>query len=72
MSDSDVYLPSASFSESCDASQVVKEKSKVASAVQPYEGEPRASEIWAKSDKDGFLPAVFRSRLNTELPLLNV
>lgn len=38
----------------------------VASTVQPYEEEPRASNEnfqSTKSDKDGFSPAVVRSRL---------
>ena len=39
MSDSDVYLPSASSTESFDS----KEEMGVASTVQPYEGESRAS-----------------------------
>ena len=44
MFDSDVYLPSASCSESCDTSYSSnKEEMEVASTVQPYEGEPRAS-----------------------------
>ena len=44
MSDSDVYLPSASSTESFDTSYASsKEEMEVASTVQPYEGEPRAS-----------------------------
>ena len=44
MSGSDVYLPLASFTESCDTSYASsKEEMEVASAVQPYVGEPRAS-----------------------------
>ena len=44
MTDSDVYLPSASSSESCDTSySSSKEEMEVASTVQPYEGEPHAS-----------------------------
>ena len=43
MTDSDVYLPSASSSESCDTSySSSKEEMEVASTAQPYEGEPRA------------------------------
>ena len=43
MTDSDVYLSSASSSESCDTSYSgSKEEVEVASTVQPYEGEPRA------------------------------
>ena len=54
MTDSDVYLPSASSSESCDTSYLSsKEEIEVASTVQPYEGEPRVSnedfdEDWQK------------------------
>ena len=44
MTDSDVYLPSASSTDSCDTSySSSKEEMEVASTVQPYEGEPRAS-----------------------------
>ena len=44
MSDSDVYLPSASSTESFDAAYPSnKEEMEVASTVKPYEGEPRAS-----------------------------
>lgn len=44
MSGSDVYLPLASFTESCDTSYASsKEEMGVASTVQPYEGDPRAS-----------------------------
>ena len=44
MTDSDVYLPSASSTESCDTSHSSsKEEMEVASTVQPYVGEPRAS-----------------------------
>ena len=40
MTDSDVYLPSASSSESCDTSySSSREEMEVASTVQPYEGE---------------------------------
>ena len=43
MTDSDVYLPSASSSESCDTSYSgSREEVEVASTAQPYEGEPRA------------------------------
>ena len=52
MSDSDVYLPSASPTESCDTSYSSnKEEMEVASTVQPYEGEPRASN--EDFDEDG-------------------
>ena len=44
MSDSVVYLPSASSTESCDTSySSCREEIEVASTIQPYEGEPRAS-----------------------------
>ena len=44
MSDSDVYLTSASSTESFDTSYLGnKEEMEVASTVQPYEGEPRRS-----------------------------
>ena len=41
MTDSDAYLPSASFAEGCYTSySSSKEEMEVASTVQPYEGEP--------------------------------
>ena len=44
MSDNDVYLPSATSTESCDTSYwSSKEEMEVASTVQPFEGELRAS-----------------------------
>ena len=44
MSDSDVYLPSASFTENCDTSHSSSGgEMEVASTAQLYEGEPRAS-----------------------------
>ena len=44
MTDGDIFLPSASSTESCDTSYwSSKEEMEVASWVQPYEGEPRAS-----------------------------
>ena len=49
MSDSDVYQPSASSTKSWDTSYSSgREEMEVASTVQPYEGEPRAS----KEDSD--------------------
>ena len=65
MSDSDEYLPSANSMESCDTSHSSSRGGMViASTVQPYEGEPRASnEDSTKTYKVGFSPAVFRSRL---------
>ena len=48
-----------------------KEEMEVASTVQPYEGEPRRSneDFDDKSDKNGFSPAVFRSRLEQKIPV---
>ena len=44
MSDSDEYLPSANSMESCDTSlSSSRGEMEVPSTVQPYEGEPRAS-----------------------------
>ena len=44
MSDSDIYLPSASSTKSCDTSHSSsKEEIEVKSTVQPCGGEPRAS-----------------------------
>ena len=44
MSDSDVYLPSASSTESFDTSySSSKEEMEVANTIQLYEGKPRAS-----------------------------
>ena len=63
MSDSDVYLPSASPTESFDASYSSGKEMEVASTIQPYEGEPHQTKISTHTDQDGFLCAVFRSRL---------
>ena len=44
MFDSNVYLPQISFTASCDTSYFIsKEEMKVVRTVEPYEGEPRAS-----------------------------
>ena len=44
MSDSDVYLPSASSTKSCVTSySSSEEEMEVASTIQPYGGEPSAS-----------------------------
>ena len=52
MTDGDVYLLSASSTETCDTLYSSnKEEIEVATAVQPYEGEPRAS--IANEDVDG-------------------
>ena len=70
MSDSDVYLPSASSTESFDAAYPNnKEEMEVASTVKPYEGEPHQTKISTKTDKDGFSLAVFRSRLEQKTPV---
>ena len=42
MSDSNVYLLSASSTESCDTSYS-RSREEMEVAIQPYEGEPRAS-----------------------------
>ena len=69
MFDGDVYLPSASSAESCDTSYLSnKEKIEVASTVQPYEGEQRASSEYF-TDNDGFSLAVFRSRSEQKSPV---
>ena len=71
MTDSDVYLPSASSTESCDTSySSSKEETKVASTVQPYEGEPHASnedfdEHWQRR----CLACGFGSRLEQKTPV---
>ena len=71
MTDSDLYLPSASSNERCDTSYSSDtEEMEVASTVQPYEGEPRASKkISTKTDKGGFSPAVFRLILEQKTPV---
>ena len=75
--DGDVYLLSASSTETCDTLYSSnKEEIEVASAVQPYEGEPRAS--IANEDVDGvwqsrFLACGVQVKIRTKkLPLLNV
>ena len=68
MSDSDVYLPSASSTESCNTSYSSgREEMEVASTVQPFEGEPRTSN---EDFKDGFSPEVLRSRLEQKIPVI--
>ena len=71
MSDSDVYLPSASSTESFDAAYPSnKEEMEVASTVKPYEGDRvHQTKISTKTDKDGFSLAVFRSRLEQKTPV---
>ena len=75
MTDSDVYLPLASCAESCDTSySSSKEEIEVASTVQPYEGEPRASnedfdEDWQRQ----FLACGSQVKIRKKkLPLMNV
>ena len=56
MSDSDVYLSSASSTESCDTSySSFNEEIDVATTVQPYEGESRASKDFDKDWQRRFL-----------------
>ena len=69
MSDSDVYLPSASPTESFDTSYSSGKEMEVASTIQPYEGEPHQTKISTHTDQDGFLCAVFRSRLEQKSPV---
>ena len=66
----DVYLPSASSTESCDTSySSSREEMVVSSTVQAYEGEPRASnEDFDETDKDSFSPVMFRLRLEQNIP----
>ena len=62
MTDSDVYLPSASSTDSCDTSySSSKEEMEVASTVQPYEGEPHAS----NEDFDGDWQRRFLAQVKT-------
>ena len=72
-SDSDACLPSASFIESCDTSySSSREEMEVASTFSPTkENRVHQTKISTKTDKDGFSPAVLRSRLNKIFPLLN-
>ena len=48
--------------------QVVK-KWKLRGRLQPYEGEPHQTRISTHTDQDGFLCAVFRSRLEQKSPV---
>ena len=69
MSDGDVYLASASSTENCNTSYPSnREEMEVARMVQPFE-ENRVYEmkILTKTDKDGFSPAVFRSKLEQKI-----
>ena len=59
MSNSDVYLPSASFTMSCDTSySSSEEEMEVASTAQPL----HQTKISTKTDEEVFSPVVFRSR----------
>ena len=71
MSDSDVYPPSASSTESCVTSySSSREEREGVSTVQPYGGEPRLqTKISTKTDEDGFSPTLFRSRLEQKFPV---
>ena len=51
MSDSDVYLPTASSTKSFDTSySSSKKEMEVASTIQPYEGEPHQTKISKQTD----------------------
>ena len=65
MTDSDAYLPSASFAEGCYTSySSSKEEMEVASTVQPYEGEPcESNEDFYEDWLSWFVAYSFRSRL---------
>ena len=66
MSDSDVYLTSASSTESFDTSYLGnKEEMEVASTIQPYEGEPRLTKTVSRVRCSG-------QDQNKKLPWLNV
>ena len=60
MSDSDVHLPSVSSSESRDTSYS-RSREEIYKKLQVRFSSTK--EISTKSDKSGFSPAVFRSRL---------
>ena len=69
MTDSDVYLPSASSTESCDTSYSSNkvEEMGIASTVQPYEGELRASnEDFDKDWQRRFLASGFQVKTGTK------
>ena len=75
MSDSDEYLPSANSMESCGTSRSSSRvEMKVASTVQPYEGEPRASnEDFDEDLQRRFLAHGVQVKIRTKkFPLLNV
>ena len=74
MSDSDEYLPSANSMESCDTSHSSSRGGmEVASTVQPYEGEPRASNEDFDEDLQRFLAHGVQVKIRTKkFPLLNV
>ena len=68
MTESDVYLPSASSTKSCDTSySSSKEEIEVASTVQSYEGEPRASnEDFEENWQKRFLSCGFQVKTRTK------
>ena len=75
MSDSDEYLPSANSMESYDTSHSSSRgEMEVASTVQSYEGEPRASnEDFDKDLQRRFLARGVQVKIRTKkFPLLNV
>ena len=70
MSDGDVYSPSASSTKSFDTSySSSKKEMEVARTLQPYEGRTVQTKISTHTDQDGFLCAVFRSRLEQKSPV---
>ena len=71
MTDSDVYLPSASSTKSYYTSySSSKEEMEVASMAQPYEGEPRESnEDFYEDWLSWFVAYGFRSRLEQKIPV---
>ena len=69
MTDSDVYLPSASSTESCDTSYSSNkvEEMGIASTVQPYEGELLASnEDFDEDWQRRFLASGFQVKTKTK------
>ena len=74
MSDSDVYLPSVSSTENCDTSHSSSKEEMEVRFSPSKENRVNQTKMSSKSDKDGFSPAVFRSKLwpKKKLPLRNV
>ena len=73
MSDSVVYLASVSSTESCGTSYSSSNKEwKLRVRFSPTkENRVHQTKISMKTDKDGFSPLAFRSRLEHKLPFLN-